>query len=226
MNFIFSALKESVYLLYNGGERSSPTLSVRERGIFDALFARYIAYVNPASRLPAHLSLGAYYEQDAASGLADDPHRPSKLERQESLNWLVEKRIHLAKNIPLKGSVARRVEHNSEDRLVLSGFAKIVDFLAEGLDIRYSQIVRKVDWTITDEVHVETDKGDIFSARFCVVTLPVGVLKGLHHDSAVTFTPLLPAKKRKAIDNLGIPHPGAATHNKVSFTLIYPGRLF
>ncbi|CUT98702.1 lysine specific histone demethylase 1A [Echinococcus multilocularis] len=208
------ALNESIDVLYKSGQRDSPKLSGRERGIFDALFARYIAYVNPASRLPARLDLGEFYEHDALRGLANDPERPSAAERQACLDWLQQKRDFLATR-PLVGGWPRRVRHRTEDRLVLSGFARFTDFLAHGVDVRLSQVVRRVDWTRPDEVRVETATGEVFVAPFCIVTLPVGVLKGLRHESAVTFVPALPLRKRKAIDNLGIPHSGSATHNKI-----------
>ncbi|VDM22657.1 unnamed protein product [Hydatigera taeniaeformis] len=215
MFFESRALNESINVLFKSGHRDSSELSDRERGIFDALFARYIAYVNPASRLPARLDLGEFYEHDALRGLANDPERPSAAERQACLDWLQQKRDFLATR-PLVGGWPRRVRHRTEDRLVLSGFARFTDFLAHGLDIRLGQVVRRVDWTRLDEVRVKTATGEVFVAPFCIVTLPVGVLKGLRHESAVTFVPALPLRKRKAIDNLGIPHSGSATHNKAS----------
>ncbi|KAL5971561.1 Lysine-specific histone demethylase 1A, partial [Taenia solium] len=209
------ALNESINVLYKSGQRDSPELSDRERGIFDALFARYIAYVNPAFRLPARLDLGEFYEHDALCGLANDPERPSAAERQACLDWLQQKRDFLATR-PLVGGWPRRVRHRTEDRLVLSGFARFTDFLAHGLDVRLGQVVRRVDWTRLDGVRVKTATGEVFVAPFCIVTLPVGVLKGLRHESAVTFVPALPLRKRKAIDNLGIPQSGSATHNKAN----------
>uniref|UniRef100_A0A0R3SQW4 Amino_oxidase domain-containing protein n=1 Tax=Hymenolepis diminuta TaxID=6216 RepID=A0A0R3SQW4_HYMDI len=208
------ALNESVNVLYKSGQRSSPDLSDRERGIFDALFARYIAYVNPAARLPARLTLGEFYEADAVAGLANDPNIPCAADRQACLKFLQRKRDFLATR-PQVGSSPGRVKYRTEDRLILSGFASFTDFLATDLNIRLQKVVRKVDWTREDVVKVETETGEIFEAPFCVVTLPVGVLKGLRHESAVKFVPALPTRKRRAIDNLGIPQSGAATHNKV-----------
>ncbi|KAM7532784.1 hypothetical protein Aperf_G00000129352 [Anoplocephala perfoliata] len=208
------ALNESVNVLYKSGQRSSPDLSTRERGIFDALFSRYIAYVNPADRLPARLTLGEFYEADAVAGLANDPDRPSAADRQACLEFLQQKRDFLATR-PLVGGSPRRVKNRTEDRLVLSGFAAFTDFLATNLDIRLNQVVRRVEWMRQEAVKVETNTGDVYEAAFCVITLPVGVLKGLRHESAVTFVPALPLRKRKAIDNLGIPQPGAVTHNKI-----------
>uniref|UniRef100_A0A5K3EI75 Amino_oxidase domain-containing protein n=1 Tax=Mesocestoides corti TaxID=53468 RepID=A0A5K3EI75_MESCO len=209
------ALNESIGVLYKSGQRASPYLSDHERGIFDALFARYIAYVNPPSRLPARLELGEFYEHDALSGVANDPDRPSAAERQACVDWLKQKREFLATR-PLLGGWPKYVKHKTEDRLVLSGFSQFTDFLADGLDIRYGEVARHVDWTNTNEVKVKTDHGGVvYAAQFCIITLPVGVLKGLRHESAVTFVPTLPMRKRKAIDNLGIPQSGSATHNKI-----------
>lgn len=202
-------------VLCKSGQRSSPDLSNRERGIFNALFSRYIAYVNPADRLPARLTLGEFYEADAVAGLANDPDRPSAADRQACLEFLQQKRDFLATR-PLVGGSPRRVKNRTEDRLVLSGFATFTNFLATNLDIRLNQVVRRVEWMRQEAVKVETDTGEVYEAPFCVITLPVGVLKGLRHESAVTFVPALPLRKRKAIDNLGIPQPGAATHNKAS----------
>uniref|UniRef100_A0A183SIS0 Amino_oxidase domain-containing protein n=1 Tax=Schistocephalus solidus TaxID=70667 RepID=A0A183SIS0_SCHSO len=180
-------------------------------------------------------------EPDAQAGVADDPHCPSLLEKQACIDWLRRKRAYLATQ-PLVGTVARRVERNTEDRLVLSGFARITDFLAAGLDIRCGCVVRHIDWMRTQapptenpddcligvEAELLQEEGKVakedlparlsMQARFCIVTLPVGVLKGLDKRSAVTFTPPLPAKKRRAINNLGIPQPDdqQELHSKVN----------
>ncbi|VEL11172.1 unnamed protein product [Protopolystoma xenopodis] len=49
---------------------------------------------------------------------------------------------------------------------------------------------------------------------------------GLDPRSAVTFEPLLPARKREAINRLGLPHVGAATHNKVVLRFSVPEDVF
>ncbi|KAF6775221.1 hypothetical protein AHF37_05153 [Paragonimus kellicotti] len=54
-----------------------------------------------------------------------------------------------------------------------------------------------------------------YLTRYCIVTVPIGVLKGLDPRSMITFHPSLPIRKRLAIDRLGIPRFGAETHNKV-----------
>ncbi|CAL8078612.1 unnamed protein product [Calicophoron daubneyi] len=245
-----TSLDACVRLLFKAAQRGSPTLSSRERGIFDSMFARYIAYVNPAERLPIRLPLGPHYEADAAAGLANDAEQPTSLAKSLYLNWLEEKREFLRMH-GAKPHVAHRVEHKWEDRLVLQGFDKIIEFLAQDLDIHHRCVVRYIDWTkispskskfrlsqsseLPEDKHTDdlirieasTYDGDElpspshrrtlvhYLCRFCVVTVPIGVLKGLDRRSAIRFYPLLPARKQLAIDRLGIPRIGAETHNKV-----------
>ncbi|THD22454.1 Lysine-specific histone demethylase 1 2 [Fasciola hepatica] len=246
-DIIDTSLDACLRLLFKAGQRTSPTLSRRERGIFDSLFARYIAYVNPAHRLPVNLSLGPHYEADAAANLAYDAEQPTTQAKELYLNWLERKRTHLAVHGP-RCTVARRTEHRWEDRLVLQGFDQIIHFLATDLDIRHRCIVKHIDWSrvvnsktpfrtdgsnatpysddfICIEASSYQDDGHVsassrkppqkYLARFCVITLPVGVLKGLDRRSAVNFYPPLPVKKQLAIDRLGVPRYGAETHNKV-----------
>ncbi|VDP74002.1 unnamed protein product [Echinostoma caproni] len=243
-----SSLDACLRLLFKAGQRTSPTLSRRERGIFDSLFARYIAYVNPAHRLPVNLSLGPHYEADAAANLAFDAEQPTAQAKQLYLNWLEQKRTHLAVHGP-RCTVARRTEHRWEDRLVLQGFDQMIQFLATDLDIQHRCIVKHIDWSrvltsrtqcaptkwsntnvnpddvicveassYQDDAHVSASSRkppQKYLARFCIITLPVGVLKGLDRRSAVNFHPALPARKQLAIDRLGVPRYGAETHNKI-----------
>ncbi|KAK4472493.1 hypothetical protein MN116_003740 [Schistosoma mekongi] len=267
-----SALESCLHLLHKAGYRASPTLSRREKGIFDSLFARYIAYVNPAHRLSPHLSLGPHFETDAMAGLALDVNQPSSLSKRIYLDWLQEKRTHLSLHGPCKG-IARRTDHKWEDRLVLDGFSKFVGFLASGIDIHYRCVARHVYWpnhsnfskvdkqtniklihenaaswstkTLMDFVessnlvcvdvvqYLGESSTLVFNrqparryfAQFCIITVPVGVLKGLDRRSAIQFNPRLPSRKRLAIDRLGIPKLGAETHNKV-ILMFNPSEVF
>ncbi|CAH8831407.1 unnamed protein product [Trichobilharzia szidati] len=257
-----NALESCLQLLYKAGHRASPTLSRREKGIFDSLFARYIAYVNPAHRLSPHLSLGPHFEADAMAGLALDVNQPTPMAKRLYLDWLEEKRTHLSLHGPNKG-IARRTDHQWEDRLVLDGFSKFVDFLASDVVVHNQCVVRHVYWpshsdfskinetvsmqsidesaaslnakSLMDYIEssnlvcvetvdyteessaVKSSKQSCrrYFARFCIITVPVGVLKGLDRRSAIQFHPRLPPRKRLAIDRLGIPKIGAETHNKV-----------
>ncbi|KAF5397111.1 hypothetical protein PHET_09762 [Paragonimus heterotremus] len=254
-----SSLDTCVRLLWQTGQRASPTLTRREHGIFESLFARYIAYVNPATRLPLRLSLGAHYEADAAANLAYDASQPTPLAKQLYLDWLERKRAYLAIH-GARPTVARRTEHKWEDRLVLQGFDQMINFLATDLDIHHCCVVRHIDWSSTcPSTKSNTTVGSVSSpvsaprpsedrtglicietslcsqedpsgctkhtpekylTRYCVVTVPIGVLKGLDPRSMITFHPSLPIRKRLAIDRLGIPRFGAETHNKVLLFLI------
>ncbi|KAF8569574.1 hypothetical protein P879_02658 [Paragonimus westermani] len=251
---LHTSLDTCVRLLWQTGQRASPTLTRREQGIFESLFARYIAYVNPATRLPLRLSLGAHYEADAAANLAYDASQPTPLAKQLYLDWLERKRAYLAIH-GARPTVARRTEHKWEDRLVLQGFDQMIKFLATDLDIRHCRVVRHIDWsntcpstksnTILSSVSSPTSASrpsedhtglicietslcsqedhsgcakhtpERYLTRYCIVTVPIGVLKGLDPRSEITFHPSLPIRKRLAIDRLGIPRFGAETHNKV-----------
>ncbi|CAH8447327.1 unnamed protein product [Schistosoma guineensis] len=267
-----SALESCLHLLYKAGYRTSPTLSRREKGIFDSLFARYIAYVNPAHRLSPKLSLGPHFEADAMAGLALNVDQPSSVSKKIYLDWLQEKRTHLSLNGSCK-SIARRTDHKWEDRLVLDGFSKFVEFLASGVDIHHRCVARHVYWSnhtdfgkSNEEINIQLihdsaaswstktlmdfiessnlvcvdvaqcsgesstlvfnrQSSKRYFARFCIITVPVGVLKGLDRRSAIHFHPCLPSRKRLAIDRLGIPKLGAETHNKV-ILMFNPSEIF
>lgn len=83
------------------------------------------------------------------------------------------------------------------DQLLKEGYGRLIDYLAEGLDIRYNVVVQKIEYG-SDGVEAFTNEGN-FESYFAVVTLPLGVLK----NEDVEFDPGLPEKKRKAIDAVG-----------------------
>lgn len=79
------------------------------------------------------------------------------------------------------------------------GYGELADRLAQGLDIRRRCVVRRIE-SGHNSVVVETASAGPFMARRVIVTLPLGVLK----SGSVTFDPPLPARKRGAIDRLGV----------------------
>ena len=85
-----------------------------------------------------------------------------------------------------------------EDQLMLEGYGRVVEVLADGLDVRLKHVVEEVRHR-PDRVDVVTNRGE-FTASRVIVTLPLGVLK----SGAVTFTPPLPEAKQAAIDRLGV----------------------
>jgi monoamine oxidase len=78
------------------------------------------------------------------------------------------------------------------------GYDEIPRRLAEGLDVKRGQVVTAIERR-EDGVTVKTASG-AHEAQRVVVTLPLGVLKA----GAVAFTPPLPARKREAIERLGM----------------------
>ncbi len=84
------------------------------------------------------------------------------------------------------------------DVLLLDTYQPIVAALADGLDVRLEQRVTAIGWE-RRPARVETEAGR-FEADVVVVTLPLGVLKA----ASVTWSPELPARKRLAIERLGM----------------------
>jgi monoamine oxidase len=84
------------------------------------------------------------------------------------------------------------------DVIFPDGYEPIIQRLADGLDIRLNQIVRRVEYTESG-VSITTETG-VFEAQAALVTLPLGVLK----SEAVTFEPPLPGWKTKSISRLNM----------------------
>ena len=89
-------------------------------------------------------------------------------------------------------------EFEGDDVLFAQGFKVITDYLAKGIDIKLSQVVKEIRWQ-ESEVRVRTADRE-FVADHVVITLPLGVLQ--HND--VRFIPELPKEKRNAISKLGM----------------------
>ncbi len=85
-----------------------------------------------------------------------------------------------------------------DDMLFPGGYGQIIDALAEGLDVRLGETVRRISHG-DDGVTVDTTSG-AFTGKYAVVTLPLGVLK----EGDVEFSPALPERKKQAIDALGV----------------------
>ncbi len=84
-----------------------------------------------------------------------------------------------------------------KDVLFPNGYDAIPRKLAEGLDIKLNQKVTKIDYSNPSQVTVTTNQGT-FTAKYVVITLPLGVLK----SGNVSFTPALPTNKQNAIGRL------------------------
>ncbi len=87
--------------------------------------------------------------------------------------------------------------YDGPDAVLREGYDRLPAYLAEDLDIRLGEVVRRIR-DGAEGVTVETAKG-VFTADHCIVTVPLGVLK----SGAITFDPPLPDAQRKAIAALG-----------------------
>ncbi|MEB3162409.1 MAG: FAD-dependent oxidoreductase [Prochlorothrix sp.] len=86
-----------------------------------------------------------------------------------------------------------------EDVLFPQGYGALVEYLAQGLEIRLGETVTAVSYGGEGGVTVTASSGT-FEADRVVVTLPIGVLK----QGTVQFDPPLPAAKTAAIQALGV----------------------
>lgn len=89
-------------------------------------------------------------------------------------------------------------EYFGGDALLPDGYSALTEHLAAGLDIRLDARVTAIGYA-DDGCEVTLAGGETLPAALVVVTLPIGVLKA----GAVTFTPALPPRKQRAIDELG-----------------------
>lgn len=90
-----------------------------------------------------------------------------------------------------------------ENYFVRGGYGAYLARLAQGLPIATGTEVTRITWS-GDGISVETVKGVSISARACIVTIPVMVLK-----HSVRFDPVLPSEIRSAIDGF---RPGTYEH--------------
>lgn len=93
-------------------------------------------------------------------------------------------------------------EYKGGEAFVQGGFKKVARTLAEGLNIRLGQVVSQIYYD--DEgvrVHFSSGQSPV-NGTHVLVTVPLGVLK----SKTIKFRPKLPAKKREAIENLGVAH--------------------
>ena len=83
------------------------------------------------------------------------------------------------------------------EALITNGYDVIVDYLAEGIDIRLNTRIDSIDYS-SNEVLITSDIGEMFTADHVIVAVPLGVLKA----ESITFTPALPSAKLDAISAL------------------------
>ena len=82
------------------------------------------------------------------------------------------------------------------DFRILEGYKTLVHFVADGLDVRLSQPVQRIDWQ-PNSVTVQTQQAT-FTADNVIIAVPLGVLKA----GSIRFAPDLPAGKLEALTHL------------------------
>ncbi|TGZ74585.1 hypothetical protein CRM22_000857 [Opisthorchis felineus] len=176
---------------------------------------------------------------------------PSDEQREAYQIWAERKFQALANGqAGSRPSVARTVNVSWEDRLVTGRFSDLIQPLMENVPIVYNAVVTDVDWSgdsicgvriravalredresSNGDSHRKADKTgpvtQFYDAKHCIITVPVGVLKGLDPRSVIHFKPELPPEKRQAINRLGPPFLGAPTHDKVILRFRVPEDVF
>ncbi len=89
-------------------------------------------------------------------------------------------------------------EFKGEDVIFPNGYGQLVQSVAQGLDIRLGQIVRRVEYS--SEGALVATNGGTFEAKAVLVTVPLGVLK----QNIITFEPSLPKWKMDSISRLNM----------------------
>lgn len=85
-----------------------------------------------------------------------------------------------------------------EHALLADGSSELIRKLAEGLDIRCSSPVVKIDYS-KDKIMVQCENGKKFYADKVVCSLPLAV----YHRAIINFVPELPDEKTVGLRNLG-----------------------
>ena len=97
------------------------------------------------------------------------------------------------------GSTAETPVDDTAQRLVVGGYAQLVDDLASGLDVLTGNIITSVAYGDSG-VSLRLATGESVSVDRVVVAIPLGVLKA----GALDFSPALPFGHRGAIADLGV----------------------
>lgn len=101
----------------------------------------------------------------------------------------------LSEDAPNEGA-----EFGGGDVLFPNGYSELMEFIAQGTDVRLDTIIRSVTHD-GDGVIIRSDD-EQWDGDAVIVTVPLGVLKA----GSIEFTPALPARKLDVIDRLGMGH--------------------
>ncbi|GAB3721324.1 flavin monoamine oxidase family protein [Nocardiopsis oceani] len=88
---------------------------------------------------------------------------------------------------------------HGDDLLLPDGYDQLVEQARGGVPVRLGAVVTAVEHGAEETIARLAD-GEAVRGEYCVVTLPLGVLKA----GSVTFHPELPSEKRAAVETLGM----------------------
>ncbi len=103
--------------------------------------------------------------------------------------------------------------HGGDEVIFPQGYAQVIHYIAQGLDIRLNQIVQAIDYQ-GEDVCITTTEGMCYRGKQVVVAVPLGVLK----QECIQFYPPLPDDKQQAIRQLGF---GVFNKLFVSFDTVF-----
>ena len=182
---------EDLYVNAAGGAVSTAVMNQAERE-YNAAFKRLLAIQEGLS-------------QDISIGSVSSPLIKRIRQRRgaaigDMVNFLVRSEIGIEFGADLNQMSLKYFDENEafsgSDLLLKPGYISLIDGLAQGLDIRFNQLVRGISWS-SSGVRVTTESG-VFDADRAIITLPLGVLK----RGDIEFSPGLPTAKANALAKL------------------------
>jgi len=174
------------------GTTPAPQVEVARAGVIEG---RFFASITELVRARPNAMMGELI----AGFFAAEPHGAAT----DWARFIVTTAIEADLCAPVDDIAAANYLHDGpayggDDVVVVGGYARMIDALAHGLEIRLHSIVEQV----SDDgrrVQVRTADGQVLSADEVIVTVPLGVLKA----GAIAFDPPLGEEKRAAIDRVG-----------------------
>jgi monoamine oxidase len=183
--------EEELYVNAAGGAVSTAVMNQAQRE-YSAAFKRLLAIQNG---LRQDRSIGS-----VSSALLKRIRQRRGAAIGDMVNFLVRSEIGIAFGADLNQMSLKYFGEDEaftgSDLLLKPGYISLIDGLAQGLDIRFNQLVREISWS-SSGVGVTTESG-VFDADRVVITLPLGVLK----RGDIEFSPGLPTAKANAIAKL------------------------
>jgi monoamine oxidase len=174
------------------GTTPAPQVDVARAGVIEG---RFFAAITELVRARPNARMGELI----AAFFAAEPHGAAT----DWARFIVTAAIEADLCAPVDDIAAANYLHDGpayggDDVVVVGGYARMIEALARGLEIRLDSVVEKVS-DDGQRVHVRTTGGQVMSADEVIVTVPLGVLKG----GAIAFDPPLAEDKRAAIDRVG-----------------------